>query len=175
MKLCCGCLATKPFEEFRPDKRNRSGVGSRCKECCRVYDRSEKKKLARRMYRKSSEGKLAYRRFRFSENGQLANRLARIRRRENEILVGSTLSTSDMKLVHERFDHKCFKCNSMDDLTIDHHYPLSMGYGLSYDNAVLLCRSCNSAKSSRLPEEFYSPEELVRLEGMSISVFHRHG
>ena len=49
-----------------------------------------------------------------------------------------------------------FICGATEDLTIDHHYPLSKGFKLTRDNAVLLCRSCNSAKRDILPDIWHS-------------------
>jgi len=62
--------------------------------------------------------------------------------------------------VYKRFQDKCFACNETDNLQIDHHYPLSSGYSLTLDNAVLLCRSCNASKGSRHPDKFYTPGQL---------------
>jgi len=53
------------------------------------------------------------------------------------------------------FDNKCFKCSSAKDLCVDHHRPLSKGHALTPDNAVILCRVCNSSKGAKPPEEFY--------------------
>lgn len=170
MKQCCKCRLEKSLDEFRPDKRNRSGVGSQCKSCCREYDRSDNKKNARRLYRKTPEGKLAYKQFRQSVNGKLANQQASRRRRERLHALEPILTNDEALSVREHFDHACFKCGNIHDLTIDHHYPLSKGYALSTDNAVLLCRSCNSAKGSKFPEDFYSRKELACLASILFSV-----
>ena len=66
--------------------------------------------------------------------------------------------------VRNKFKNKCFVCNSVNRLAIDHHYPLSKGFALTIDNAVLLCQSCNSKKRTKLPESFYSPEQLIDLQ-----------
>jgi 5-methylcytosine-specific restriction endonuclease McrA len=51
----------------------------------------------------------------------------------------------------------CVVCGSKNDLTVDHVVPLSAGRGLYPDNAVVLCRSCNSRKR-KSPVEKLSPE-----------------
>lgn len=73
-------------------------------------------------------------------------------------------TVEEKKRIFNKFSNSCFKCGSKKNLTIDHHMPLSMGYGLEEKNAVVLCRKCNAKKSSRLPQHFYSEEELHRLE-----------
>jgi 5-methylcytosine-specific restriction endonuclease McrA len=62
------------------------------------------------------------------------------------------------------FNGRCAFCNSLDNLTIDHHYPAAAGTPIEPGNAVLLCRACNASKGRRLPEEFYGPEQLARIE-----------
>lgn len=58
----------------------------------------------------------------------------------------------------------CAKCNINKDLTIDHHIPLSKGGKLSLYNTVLLCHSCNSKKHNKLPEHFYTFDELETIQ-----------
>ena len=81
---------------------------------------------------------------------------------EVELSAGldSGFSPRDARSVYQRFSSKCFRCGSTYELQIDHHMPLSRGYGLQRDNAVLLCRSCNSAKSDIHPADFYTQGEL---------------
>ena len=44
--------------------------------------------------------------------------------------------------------------------------PLSAGYALEENNAVVLCRSCNSSKGIKQPEEFYTTVQLTKLYGI---------
>ena len=66
------------------------------------------------------------------------------------------------------FNNRCFNCKSKNNLCIDHHFPLSKGYGLSFDNAVVLCGCCNSSKNDKMPSNFYSSEQLNKLHIMGI-------
>ncbi len=61
------------------------------------------------------------------------------------------------------FKDQCFKCKSKDKLSIDHHRSLYSGHGLEVNNAVILCKPCNSRKSNKDPEAFYSVLELDEL------------
>lgn len=45
-------------------------------------------------------------------------------------------------------DGNCLSCGSSENLTIDHITPLSKGGDNSHDNLQLLCRNCNSKKST---------------------------
>jgi hypothetical protein len=69
----------------------------------------------------------------------------------------------EKKIIYDKFSNRCFKCGSRKNLTIDHHMPLSMGYGLEEKNAVVLCKKCNNKKSNRLPQYFYKEKELYEL------------
>lgn len=64
------------------------------------------------------------------------------------------------KLVFE----SCVNCGNTKNLQIDHHYPLSLGFGLELLNATLLCKSCNASKGNKLPEDFYTKEILNLIE-----------
>lgn len=88
----------------------------------------------------------------------------RIRRRGLENNIDEVFSHEDIKAVFEHFDNKCFNCGSAENLCIDHHRPLCNGNGLSFNNAVLLCKSCNSSKHAKIPEEFYDKLKLSALE-----------
>jgi 5-methylcytosine-specific restriction endonuclease McrA len=58
-------------------------------------------------------------------------------------------------LIFERDGYKCQYCGRLADLTIDHILPLSRGGSNNRDNLTTACRSCNSAKGDRTPEEWH--------------------
>lgn len=72
----------------------------------------------------------------------------------------------DEEYTKKIFNYKCFKCQTKENLQIDHHYPLSKGYVLTRTNAVLLCNICNIKKRNKMPEEFYSNEELNNIKNI---------
>lgn len=84
-------------------------------------------------------------------------------RREERMGIDMTYSESDERLTRVIFGNHCFKCESSEDLQIDHHFPLHQGFRLSIDNAVLLCGQCNLAKLGKNPYDFYSLEEMTKL------------
>ncbi len=71
---------------------------------------------------------------------------------------------ADERFTRQLFSNMCARCNRFNDLVIDHHYPLSLGHILERDNAVLLCKICNGNKNNKLPDEFYTKQELDRIE-----------
>lgn len=74
------------------------------------------------------------------------------------------------------FNHRCFKCGVKEKphpevgkppiLCIDHHIPMILGGHLVPGNLVSLCRKCNNIKKDKSPEEFYTPEELNKLNSI---------
>lgn len=87
-------------------------------------------------------------------------RLRDIRRRERKRNLCESFTIKDYKYVIRQFNNKCFNCGSTKNPCIDHHYPLSHGNALTVDNAVLLCRSCNTKKGNKHPEQFYTMNQL---------------
>ena len=57
-------------------------------------------------------------------------------------------------LVFERDGNLCTYCGSPYDLTIDHIVPRVQGGDHEPSNLATACRSCNSAKNDRTPEEW---------------------
>lgn len=64
------------------------------------------------------------------------------------------------------FDNRCFKCglSERNRLAMDHHIPIARGGHFVPGNLVALCLFCNNSKSDKLPEAFYTQEELERLQ-----------
>jgi len=98
-----------------------------------------------------------------NNNRYKVNKQANIRwkrRRAKKQEIDENYTKADDEYTRSLFNNQCACCGSTDNLCIDHHYPLSKGHALSRDNAVLLCNSCNCSKSNKMPEDFYSPEQL---------------
>jgi 5-methylcytosine-specific restriction endonuclease McrA len=98
-----------------------------------------------------------------SENGRRAARGSFLRRRDRETGLASRLSLKEINQVYTKFNNRCYNCGTSSRLEIDHHKPLSSGYGLTLDNAVILCRACNASKKDKLPEEFYTEQQIATL------------
>lgn len=192
-KICSKCGLEKDATEFYVRKASQDGLAYRCKTCCKEFEKTPQGKLIRiravRRYQATERGKLvaqksnhkrtgtAKRRasnnrgnriYKKTERGRSVQRAASHRRREWKSGLDSNFKTEDVSYVYSRFENKCFLCNTNIKLSIDHHRPLSRGFGLSIQNAVLLCISCNSSKGTKLPEEFYDVKQLEELRGLGI-------
>ena len=88
------------------------------------------------------------------------------KRRARKHEVNEVFTLRDRRETFDRFSNACFNCGRTEKLSIDHHYPLSKGYPLSRTNAVVLCKRCNASKHTKLPDEFYSLDRLIILEGI---------
>lgn len=77
------------------------------------------------------------------------------------------------------FDNQCAKCGTSDKLRLDHHIPFSEGGRLQIGNISVLCDSCNVAKHNKMPEAFYSPQQLAivneLVSTLSLSRSHNSG
>ena len=60
-----------------------------------------------------------------------------------------TLSVSKVLAVFANDSYACVRCESRDNLTIDHIIPVSGGGGDDRDNLQTLCRPCNLQKGAR--------------------------
>lgn len=133
-----------------------------------MYAASDKGRLSIltgvRKHRNTPKGQATYKRYMQSDKGRLAFRQGARRRREKKLGLDPVLSNEEIASIYLRFGNQCFRCGAVENLALDHHRPLSRGYGLTFANAVLLCKSCNSQKHNKMPEEFYTQEELNRLE-----------
>lgn len=170
-KTCTKCGISRDVDLFVKDKTRQDGRFPQCKMCRKTYFQSEHGKLVHRegnaRYSKTPKGKLtSYRtqkRYQQTEGGRLMYQQAARRRLARKFDVDMQLSKADIAFIYHKFDSMCFLCHAVDHLEIDHHYPLSAGFGLNTKNAVLLCRSCNASKSDKSPNKFYSKEQLSKL------------
>lgn len=160
LKVCTVCQETKPTSDFGSNGGGQ--LASRCKTCLREVAKESSKK-----YRKSGSGRekvnARNRAYRKTDTGKALNRKATITRRQREAGVENCMSSKDIAAVYDQFMGRCFKCGTSDDLSIDHHRPLKDGNGMTMENAVVLCRPCNSSKGAKSPEEFYSSGEMLAL------------
>jgi 5-methylcytosine-specific restriction endonuclease McrA len=139
-----GCNEYKPDKEFNKNYMI-------CKEC---------EKVKKKLYNKSSPEKL---------------KLAQQRRLLKSKLTNENWTKEDFQKCLEKFNHTCFNCGSTKEdgikyLVADHNQPLSLGYPISHENAVLICNVCNGSKGSHTAQEFYSRDKLNKLKEMGINL-----
>ena len=143
LNYCAECKVFKSFNEFRKKQDKRNGLNTRCK-CCEAK--------ATKRYRESNREKIKEKK-----------RASQSKRRAKTFNVNENFTATQRREVFEKFNNKCFNCGNIDNLVIDHHHPLSMGNPLAEENAVLLCNMCNCRKNNLHPIEFYSDDQLNRL------------
>jgi len=61
---------------------------------------------------------------------------------------GGTFTAKDWQRLLDR-DKQCLCCGATENLSMDHVVPLSKGGRHSFENAQVLCRSCNSSKRDK--------------------------
>ena len=172
-KRCTRCKKIKPYDEFGNKKRSTDGLQSHCKECINLYNNqyksTNKEKIAPKVkeyYTKHKDKINTYYKEYMADPGNAKKELERQRRKQRKrralkLQVQENYTKLDEQYTMDLFNQSCVNCGSIEDLQIDHHYPLSKGNALTRNNAVVLCISCNSSKGAKLPEEFYTPEKLL--------------
>jgi len=55
--------------------------------------------------------------------------------------------------VYERDGHKCVKCGTTENLTLDHRIPRSRGGRSTMENLQTMCHDCNNEKADKMPGE----------------------
>lgn len=167
-KQCSKCKRFKNVEDFsfaNIKKNTRQSACKICKKNPEATARYDKK------YRQSDKynNDTPYRKeflenYRKSEKGKKLDRIIKSRRRARKRNINENFSFEDQEYIMNLFNHKCFNCGNTELLEVDHHKPLSKGYALSRQNAVILCKSCNSSKNNKDPKDFYSTKQLAILE-----------
>ncbi len=85
-------------------------------------------------------------------SGTSAYRRQRTNNRNGKKQMLDDWSPSMQEAIYEQ-QPECVLCDAAEDLTVDHVRPLSRGHGLYPGNAVVLCRSCNSTKHDKHPDD----------------------
>lgn len=84
---------------------------------------------------------------------EFAARTRRRRARMAEVLC--TLTASQWEAILALHENRCAYCGRYDvPMTQDHVVPISRGGSHSAENVVPACKSCNSGKGARTPEEW---------------------
>ena len=195
MKICKFCKVSKPLNDFYKSKGYAGGYNTLCKICKRLkleesrMKHIDARKLYSRLYRANLRKVNPDKAYKWSkENPERARllikewhqanperskaicRKAARKRRAIKAKIKQVYSKQDELKTRTAFNNLCFKCQSALKTSIDHHFPLSKGFALSLSNAVLLCKSCNSSKGNKLPDQFYSKEELATINKILDSI-----
>ena len=86
------------------------------------------------------------------------------RRRARKRSVSEHFTPEMEQFIRMSWGAQCAFCGSTRKLHIDHWRSLSRGHALTLNNAVLLCKSCNSSKGTKLPEKLANQVQVVAIE-----------
>lgn len=176
MKVCCkkDCLFdgdSQSLDNFSKDKYRKDGLYPQCKTCNKMYQESHKeqeKKIHHKYYEKNKE-KIITRAKLWAKNHPeqraINSRIKERRRRALKVGLNENYTLEDEQITIKVFGNRCFNCNKKPKkITIDHHIALTRGKPLTVDNAVPLCRSCNTSKYNHFPEEVYTKQQLREIK-----------
>lgn len=165
MKKCSKCKKEKSRDNFYKRSDCLGSFSSSCKECKHISskkwykDNLEKFKENNKNWRKANPERAKESARKSAKKWRKTNpekvKCYSRKKRAMKQAVNENYTAADVLITFEAFNNQCYNCNSTDDLCVDHHRPLSKGNALSFSNAVILCRSCNSSKIARNPEEYY--------------------
>ena len=166
MKKCKVC--NNQSDDFGIGKSQKDGLNRLCRTCQRkrnheyylykwsrrlheVYHKQGGKELLRSKYK--------YNPFYF----KLRRRAAHNKSISRKYNLREKFEPIDFLIILEHFEFKCFHCGADEvshDLHVDHHMPRNLGHILTYNNAVILCETCNGHKNQKHPKDFYTKTEL---------------
>ena len=150
MSKCSKCKEIKEVTYFSKCSSKKNGIRSRCKKCTAqgIKDNPDNMNKSRKKWRDNNP----------DNNPDKIAAYSR-KRRAMKQNVQENFSIAEWQITLSVFGNKCFNCSN-DEITMDHHEPLSSGCALAVDNCVPLCMPCNSSKNDRPPDQFYSADQL---------------
>lgn len=127
-KTCTHCKQIKPLEDFPVDNDKRSGKKSHCRLCHASLNQQRRDENP--YWHPAIQQN--YRAKQYGKDGRV--------------------SPTEISALFEAAGHKC-PCGATTDLEIDHIVPLNKGGEHEISNLQVLCKSCNSAKGDRWPND----------------------
>lgn len=110
------------------------------------YKKTDKSKQKDSERAKTPEYKKKKKEYYQTEKGKATVARCGHRRRIRDKSVPATLTDTEWKEIKKRYNYRCVYCGKKKPLTRDHIIPLSKGGGLTKENVVPACKSCNSSK-----------------------------
>lgn len=132
-KQCTQCEEVKPLTEFNKDARSKSGLRSYCRSCQAVEKTNLKGSFKLKTWRAADKA----------------------RRTAKTYGVESTLTIVEVRAILSA--ERCAYCHAEtpeNKRTIDHVHAMNDGGANTFENVVMACKTCNSAKSSKPAYDF---------------------
>ncbi len=82
-KQCPKCKEVKDFSEFYKSHSQKHNLQTYCKDCIKIYQKSEKGKAAQRKYKKTKKGKVSTKRYHQTKKGKIAQKATHKRYTQN--------------------------------------------------------------------------------------------
>lgn len=163
-KRCSKCREVKAFCEFYKNRAQVDGYDNYCKSCSKAY-KSTPEYLKHRAnydanYKRTPTGSASRSRYNNSPKGkaQRANAATRRIQANGYPQRRSDWSHKDLEFRYLYQAGRCLGCYTpyaLKDLECDHNLPQSRKGQNTYDNLLLLCRSCNASKNNRTFAEWF--------------------
>jgi len=171
-KLCPDCGSVLPRSAFykkgKSKKDGKSYLTTRCKKCHKEWRKTENREYERKAIRRwrasNRERWNAYmRQWRKVHPGSDDYRKETYRQFNSRKGRGR-IPREVWEQTLKAFDYSCAYCGTTDaPLCVDHFIPQSRDGDSSIANLVPACKSCNSTKNNRLPEDFLSLDDYSRV------------
>lgn len=150
-KCCAACREWKPLDAYAKNPKHSTGLRNMCTACDvenHKVRRDQDPTIRRRAVQQSIKYQLTH-----PEARRRHKQLYAHKRRVREG-VGTGLTSAEWTQIQARFGGLCAYCKNAPGLTMDHVIPLSKGGAHAASNVVPACKTCNSKKHARTPEEW---------------------
>ena len=178
-KVCLICQELKSLSDFYKDRTKTDGLDCRCRACETIRkhkyhaenrDKSKAKarkyylenidriKENRRQYRNNNQvlikarSRVYHRKYRKANSDKTRENNQRARARKASL--PATLTTDQWRWLCEQTDQRCIYCGGKSDsLAQEHVIPVKQNGGYTIENIRPACKSCNSKKGAKTPEQ----------------------
>lgn len=173
--VCKACSGLKAREHY---EREKCAAKARAKKWA-AQNPARRKDIARLSAEKHIEKKRAFsreynkrKRAESPDAAREAGRRQAAMRRSREKGAGGAISAADWQMLFDLFEtNVCLYCGSTDSkLTMDHWMPVVRGGKTELGNLLPCCKSCNSRKGDKHPDEWLKTLP-TRAESVSIPQF----
>ena len=161
MQRCNRCKVEKPLDGFHKNRKKENGHSPECKTCANKRSKLRYQREGEKLRRQMAEQRKRDYEYRLEiERRSRAKNKERHRPGKNaRQSIRNRILASDKFLIIQKdliriYSSSCWKCGTLNNLSLDHILPLSRGGNHSAGNIMSLCKSCNSSKGNRLLAEW---------------------